>query len=279
VAVIAPLAGLVALAAATLAASTPGRASHVIPLEDFSLGFSDVFAPATPEATVRRIARVLRNDLDLPLPDRITLRLYGSSAALEQGLVHDMGLAPGVAAEIGSFAAGVAFSQELLLLESESRRGAREWRRLVAHELTHLAQIELAGGEGRAAQWLAEGMAEWVAFDVVRRFESAGPPAEPALLEAVQAHLHPPEAHLDFEGLDDPRMFYDLGRRHGMVSTYRLSLALTQRLIARHGLPRVVAYFRAFDAQRDRGANFERAFGQSAADFATQALLPAPLAP
>ena len=32
---------------------------------------------------------------------------------------------------------------------------------------THLSQIELAGDEGCGARWLAEGMADWVAFTVL----------------------------------------------------------------------------------------------------------------
>jgi len=31
---------------------------------------------------------------------------------------------------------------------------SRYWMRLIAHELTHVAQIELAGSEGQAEQWL-----------------------------------------------------------------------------------------------------------------------------
>jgi len=36
--------------------------------------------------------------------------------------------------------------------------------RLIAHELTHVSQIELAVAKDAGEQWLAEGMAEWVAF-------------------------------------------------------------------------------------------------------------------
>ena len=57
----------------------------------------------------------------------------------------------------------------LLLQQESGETGGREWLRLLAHELTHVAQIELAQGEGRAAQWLAEGMAEWAAFRVLER--------------------------------------------------------------------------------------------------------------
>ena len=51
--------------------------------------------------------------------------------------------------------------------------GGSEWLRLIAHELTHVSQFELAGGEGRAEQWLAEGMAEHVAFQVLERLKAA----------------------------------------------------------------------------------------------------------
>jgi hypothetical protein len=270
---------MTALALAVLATAEPGRSTFVIPLQRFSLGAgSDLLPLVNPEAAVRRVARILQSDLALPLPARITLRLYDSPARLEHGLVHDAGVAPSVAAGIGGFAAGVTFEHELLLLETESRRGARQWLRLVAHEMTHLAQIELAGGEGRGAQWLAEGMAEWVALDVLDRLRLRDAGGErSALMDAVRAHLRGQDLPVDLGQLDDPLAFYDRARRSGVAGTYQLSLALTDRLIARHGLGRVVEYFRAFGERRDRAANFQRAFGRTLDDFGREAIRPAGL--
>jgi hypothetical protein len=191
----------------------------------------------------------------------------------ERGLVHDLGLAPPLAASLADFAAGVSAEHHLLLLEPESRRGARQWMRLVAHEMAHVSQVELAGREARAAHWLTEGMAEYVAYAVLERLGLGPAEAERlAMLDDARVHLDALEPGLELRLLDDPLTFYEHGRRAGMGPTYRLAFALADRLIARHGLARLVAYFRAFGAEPDRALNFQRTFGQSPADFQRDAL-------
>jgi hypothetical protein len=58
--------------------------------------------------------------------------------------------------EVASFAAGLARPGRVLL-HAGATRGRLEPMRLIAHELTHVVQFDLAGGDGRADQWLAEG--------------------------------------------------------------------------------------------------------------------------
>lgn len=64
---------------------------------------------------------------------------------------------------------GIAGRRQLPLNRGGFNRTDREWLRLIAHDLTHVSQAELAGGDGRAEQWLAEGMAECVAFSTLER--------------------------------------------------------------------------------------------------------------
>jgi len=268
-----PLGGVIALALAVLLTSDQGRAVLTIPLEPLSLGFASDAAPlATYEGTVRRIARVLSEDLDLPVPDRITLHLYETPRLLERGLVHELGVAPDLAARLSGFAAGLALDRHVLLLEPEARRGAREWLRLVAHEMAHLSQAELATREGRTAQWLAEGMADWVAYAVLDRLGVQARGRERALvLEEARREIEDPGFALDLAALGEPRGFLDASRRDG-VATYRLAFLLTDALIDRHGFPRVVDYFRAAGGGADRDELFSRAFGQSVEEFARQML-------
>lgn len=276
----APLGAIGGLALAVLATTDQARMTLTIPLGPTALGLApDLLPIATHEAVIRRIARVLRDDLHLPLPERVVLHLYSTPTVFEHDLVA-MGVAPRLAADLTSFAAGVTFDQHLLLLEPETRRGARESMRLVAHELTHLSQFELAGGEGRAAQWLSEGMAEWVAYRVLDRLGVRSAREErSAILDAVRAHLRGQELPppIDLVQLDDPLGFYETGRAVGVVPTYRLAFALTDRLVERHGFDRLLAYFRAFEEVPDRSRNFERAFGLSLQEFQREALDPARL--
>src|SRR2546422_3496973 len=110
------------------------------------------------EATVRGIAGVIVRDLGLPLPETVTVYVYSSRQVFEQGLVDDGRVSRIRAAELSDFAVGVGKRRQLLL-HHEPNVGGAEWVRLVAHELAHVSQIELAEGEGRVEQWLAEGLA------------------------------------------------------------------------------------------------------------------------
>ena len=168
-------AGLVALALLGLvAASGCGRRERtVMPVTiDERIGSA---APRHPqdfsshEAVVRGVAAILRRDLGLPVPEQVTLYLYASRALFERGLVDDGRLAPVRAAELGEFAVAVGKRRQLLLHNEGAPPSSRYWLRLIAHELTHVAQIELATSEGQAEQWLTEGMAEWAAFSVLER--------------------------------------------------------------------------------------------------------------
>lgn len=53
-----------------------------------------------------------------------------------------------------------------------------------------------------------------------------------------------------------------------MTRLYRVAFRLADRLIERHGLLRVAAYFRAFATRSDADENFRWAFGQRLDAFA-----------
>jgi hypothetical protein len=206
------------------------------------------------ENDVRRIARVF-DDLELPLPERITVRLYRSADLLTRGLEEDVGLTPSLATIIGQFAAGVALDETLLVLEPEFQRGPRAWLRLMAHEMAHLAQSELADGRGCGPQWLAEGMADWVAFTVLDRLGVARMTAETGSLLVLDRE--------DFatDRIDEPRRFLEHARDVGAHRLYRFAFRLVHHLIERHGFDAVVGYFRACPsrtAERQRVSDLER---------------------
>src|SRR5262245_19690114 len=123
----------------------------------------------SPEGAVRGVAAIMVRDLGLVVPERVTVYVYSGREVFEQGLIRDADIAPVRAAELSDFAVGVGKRRQLLLHDERGSEQGPEWVRLIAHEMTHVSQIELAEGEGRAEQWLAEGMAEWVAFTVLER--------------------------------------------------------------------------------------------------------------
>ena len=222
----------------------------------------------SPEAAVRGIAAIMVRDLGLIVPERVTVYVYSGREVFEQGLIRDADIAPARAAELSDFAVGVGKRRQLLLHDEPGMGQGPEWLRLIAHEMTHVSQIELAQGEGRAEQWLAEGMAEWVAFSVLERLRLDSLNRRRAVAVAgVRAQAALQAGRLDLETLGTPRGFTMRHLREGSLPTYQLSFLMTEYLIQRDGFPRLVAYFETVARSRDRRANFRRAFGQSVEQF------------
>ena len=113
-------------------------------------GVVEVIGGTRPES-LDRLITVLQ-ELGLPLPST-RVYVYASRQAFRRGIVEDANLSPDGADELAGFAVGLARPGRVLLNGRLADSGS-EWLRLVAHELTHVAQFELAGGEGRADQWL-----------------------------------------------------------------------------------------------------------------------------
>jgi hypothetical protein len=226
-----------------------------------------------PEAAVRRIAAIMVRDLGLTVPERVTVYVYSGREVFEQGLIRDADIAPVRAAELSDFAVGVGKRRQLLLHDEPGMGQGAEWLRLIAHELTHVSQIELARGEGRAEQWLAEGMAEWVAFAVLERLRlDSVARRRAAAVSGARAHAALQAGRLDLETLGTPRGFTMRHLREGSLPTYQLAFLMTDYLIQRDGFSRLVEYFAAVGRGRDRRANFQRAFGQSFEEFEDEVL-------
>ena len=267
----------VLVAAAALAASGCAQGRTVVPVHVQPAAFVLPTAPAildvsSHEDTVRTVATIMVRDLGLSLPETVMVYVYSSRRVFEQGLIDDGRVSRVRAAELSDFAVGIGKRRQLLL-HHESNVGRGEWVRLVAHELAHVAQIELAEGEGRAEQWLAEGMAEWVAFRVLERLR-LDTVARRRIVAAETVRDHPAVVarRLDLETLGTPRGFTLRHLREGSHPTYQLAYLLTDYLIARDGFDHVVEYFRSFAKRVDRRGNFAAAFGQSLAEFEQEAL-------
>jgi hypothetical protein len=185
--------------------------------------------------------------------------------------VKDAAMGEEGADELAAFAIGIARPGRALL-NGRLAGGGGEWLRLVAHELTHVAQFELAGGEGRAEQWLAEGMAEHVAFQALERLDQ-GSLAMHRRVALVRVQRQPAFAHgrLDLSTLGSPRDFTLRHQREGSVETYHLTFLLADFLIERHGFGAMVDYFGRLKRQSSEAA-FRSAFGYPIAAFETQAL-------
>ena len=220
---------------------------------------------------IERVVEVLTRDIGLSLPAGTRVHVYATREGFRRGLVKDAAMAENGADELAAFAIGIARPGRVLL-NGRLAGGGREWLRLIAHELTHVAQFELAGGEGRAEQWLAEGMAEHVAFQVLERLD-AGSLELHRKVALVRVQRQPAFAHgrLDLSTLGSPRDFTLRHQREGSIETYHLTFLLADYLVERHGFDKVVEYFRRLKRQSS-GAAFRSAFGYSIGTFETQVL-------
>jgi hypothetical protein len=220
---------------------------------------------------IDRVVGVLTKGLGLPLPAGTRVHVYATREAFRRGLVRDAAMGEDGANELVAFAIGIARPGRALL-NARLAGGGSEWLRLIAHELTHVSQFELAGGEGRAEQWLAEGMAEHVAFQALERL-GEGSLEMHRRLALVRVQRQPAFAHgrLELSTLGSPRDFTLRHQREGSVETYHLSFLLADYLIERHGFAKMVEYFGRLKRQPSEAA-FRSAFGDSIAVFETQAL-------
>ena len=228
---------------------------------------------ASNEGAIRGIAAILVRDLGLPMPSTFTAYVYSGRHGFERGLIDDAHVSPIRAAELSEFAVGIGKRRQLLLNDEGGTARGREWFRLIAHELAHVSQIELAHGEGRAEQWLAEGMAEWTAFNVLERLGlDTVVDRRRVAIAGIRNHAALVAARLDLETLGHPRGFTVRHLREGSLPTYQLAFLMADYLIARDGFPRVVAYFASFQRRHDRHANFRATFGQSLEQFEQEVL-------
>jgi hypothetical protein len=225
------------------------------------------------ERAVQGIAAILSKDLKLPMPERVTVYVYSSRQVFEQGLIRDAHVSPVRAAELSDFAIGVGRRRQLLFNDEAYDHRGREWLRLIAHELAHVSQIELAQGEGRAEQWLAEGMAEWVAFNVLERLGLDTMQQRRAIAAAgIRTHAALVAAKLDLDTLGTPRGFTVRHLKEGSLPTYQLAFLMADYLITRDGFDRTVEYFRGFGKGGARREVFRNAFNQTLEEFETEVL-------
>jgi hypothetical protein len=269
------LAASVLIALTSVAGCGSGRVVLPFTIDASVLGSASLDAAqlATNEDAIRGIAAILVRDLNLPMPTTFTAYVYSGRQGFERGLIDDANVSPVRAAELSEFAVGIGKRRQLLLNDEGGTSRGREWFRLIAHELAHVSQIELAQGEGRAEQWLAEGMAEWTAFNVLERLGLDTVVNRRGMAVAgIRNHAALVAARLDLETLGHPRGFTVRHLREGSLPTYQLAFLMADYLIARDGFERVVAYFRSFERRQDRHANFRETFGQSLEQFEQEVL-------
>lgn len=218
------------------------------------------------------VAWVLVQRLGLPLSPHVFAYFYSSREAFELGLVTDAGLETWVARDQARFAWGIGNDQGIFLRQDKLAGAPLAVRvGLVAHELTHVSQYELAGGRrGRSEQWLREGLADWVRCQVLQHFGLRSyAESRRRVLEDIrrQGSL---ERFPELTTLGANQEWNTARAQHGTVGTYRQAFLAVDWLVERRGHEAVIDYFRRFGSLDDREGNFQAAFGVPLAEFALE---------
>jgi hypothetical protein len=234
------------------------------------------------------IMSVMVRDLKLPAVDG-SVTLYFSQVSYEAGVVAESErdlerlrkqLGPRanklseeefVFAARRSAVSSVAVGMYRKVLVNEWRVGKfpwSEWVRVLAHELTHTVQRELVDGRLTVSdQWLREGFAEWVGYEVVETFgvENFAKSRERAL-----DHIATARSYQTFPSLSQLARYSEWvtwSRTLGQPATYGQALIAVNFLIEQKGLRAVVEYFRLFGELNNRERNFTTAFGEPMSAF------------
>jgi hypothetical protein len=202
----------------------------------------------------------------------VTFSFYPTTDAFEKALL-DVGYDATLAANTANTMVAVGGHRGVLL--NESRLVPLSWAErvtLLAHELGHSLQYELAGGHrGTSDQWLREGFAEWLSFRVLERLDRRVSLA--GIRRARQSEIRA-AGRRNLPRLSELVTFpqwVNAGKRHG-TTMYGLSFLGADLLLERHGIRAVLDYFKRFNRSDDRIANFTAAFGQEIASFETSLL-------
>jgi hypothetical protein len=211
------------------------------------------------------IARVMHEDLGLPVVP-VELHFYRDRDAFRAALEAD-GYDGELALDAAATMSAITGHRRVLLNDAELRPLDWPFRiALLAHELVHTVQYELAGGRrGTSEQWLREGFAEWVEVHVLTTLGFTTP------AQARRIALDRVRRARGLPSLTDMVTFPDWVRAGvkagGTDGLYAQALLAAGLLVERHGVPTVLEYFRSFEQSDDRLGNFARAFGQDLGTF------------
>ena len=219
---------------------------------------------------VDAIVSVMTEDLQLPVPSTsFTLYFYPYREAFAQGLTEQFDTDPTLARAIAKSALGrirQTVEGKQFLVNEEILHGLKWPERIhvLAHELTHIIQYELADGKLAGDLWLIEGFADWVAYQVL---EVLG-------LDTFSRRKHLKIAQVKHEREQPPlsemitvQEWQALNTRYGSAIPYAQAFLATDLLIEQQGLSSVIDYFRRVPHATDLSQNFQAAFGVELSTF------------
>jgi len=227
---------------------------------------------ADTRSVLSSVAWAVVNKLGLPLSSPLNAYLYSTEEAFELGLVTDARIETWFAKDQARFAWGVGSYYGIFLREDKLATAPLLTRvGLIAHELMHVSQYELAGGRrGTSDQWLREGMAEWARFRVLEHFGLRSyAESKRRLLQEVR-RAGSIDKFPSLGSLGGNREWTTTQNQSGRTATYVQAFLAFDLLLERRGSDAVLDYFRRFGRLNDRAENFQAAFGLPVGQFADE---------
>jgi hypothetical protein len=225
------------------------------------------------QEAVNAVVAVMTEDLQIPVPGTsFTLYFYPYREAFAQGLTEKFNTDPALAREIAKSALGRIrqTTEGKQLLVNEEMLDQLRWPErihVLAHELTHIVQYELAHGRLVGDLWLIEGLADWVAYRVL---EALGLDTFSRRKHEKIAQVKRESEHRPLPSLSQMATVQDwdaLSARYGSALPYALAFLATDLLLHQQGLSAVIDYFRRVNPSRDRFQNFQVAFDEEVSAF------------
>jgi hypothetical protein len=218
----------------------------------------------TYQDAVHAIISVMTDDLQLPVPPTsMTLYFYPYREAFAQGLTDQFNTEPALARTIAKTALGRLRQTEAgkrFLVNDEILRGLGwpERVHVLAHELTHIVQYELAGGRLIGELWLIEGFADWVGYRVLEVL-GLDTVSRRKALNIAQIRQQPELTPLS--QMITVQEWQALNARYGSAIPYAQAFLATDLLIEQQGLAAVLEYFRRAPYATDLSETFQSAVG------------------
>lgn len=186
---------------------------------------------------------ILSNKLDLPLPSVTVAHVYTDKMSFIDGLMQVGGETSEMAAKkVNTF--GAFASRKGLLLRSDllSRMSLTSRAGLFAHELTHISQFKLGeGGRRWPAQWIREGHAAWVSYQVLeimgmRPFSES----RAMVVRSIKSSTTALNSFPDLGALDSMGKWVEAKSSLGRPATYGQSFLAVDWMIERYGHTKLI---------------------------------------
>jgi len=258
-----------------IALAWPACSSLAGPYREYAIRFDGGAPPALDQnpsdaELIDAVARVMSGRLGLPFPATIKAYVYVNEATLVDGLIKIAGETSDEAWDRGRFAVGVATRGGVFLRGDYLARMHVVGRAaLFAHELTHVSQRQLReGGRRQPAQWILEGHAEWVKFQVLDRLGYRSyTESRDDIVRCVVGAATPIKLFPDLQTLASNTRWTQSMNQLGSAATYGQAFLAVDGLVERYGSARLVEFLGRFALAADPREHWGKVFPISYRQF------------